>query len=234
MRGFDFISADTVPYTFMSMILQKGGQFVNSNNEYDFNTPQAIEALKTLADYITVNKLTTISGLLGGEELENMDRVFLCQSLMAPRGMGVVEVGKDDYGLRYGRDFEYVAMPFWGPQRRWAAETGWSMVVNANSPNQALAWEFIQFMMEPDNLLRTNIACGMMPPRRSVAQNPAFVRAVPYAKPIVDILEGAQHIGNYNSDVLKSFICEALIDMVVNRKSAQDAVVELNRKLQEH
>jgi len=234
MRGFDFVSSDSVPYTFMSMILQKGGQFVRNGSDYDFNTPIAIEALKTLADYITVNKITSINGLLGGDDLENADYVFLGQALMAPRGMWAIPVGVDDYNLRFGRDFDYIAMPFWGPEKKWAAETGWGLAVNNNSSQQGAAWEFVQFIMEPESLLKTNIACGMMPPRKSVAHNPSYVKSVPHAQFIVDILDGAQYIGSYNSDVLKQFINEALIDVVVNGRAASDAVVDLNRKLREN
>lgn len=234
MRGLDFISNDTVPYTYMSMILQKGEKFVDSNNEYNFNTPVAIEALQLLADYIKVNKITSINGFTGGGELENMDYVFLGQALMAPRGMWAIEVGKEDYELKYGKDFDYVAMPFWGPQKKWAAGSGWGLVVNAASPNQGAAWEFVSFIMEPESLLKTNINCGMMPPRKSVATNPSYVKSVPYAKPIVDILDGGEFIGYYNSDVLKQFICDALVDIVVNNKPTATAVVELNQKLKEN
>ena len=236
MRGFDFISNDSVPYTFMAMILQKGGQFVTSQNyqsTYDFNTPIAIEALQTLADYVTKNKVTSLGAITGGGDLENSDYVFLGQALMAPRGMWAIATGEEDYSLKLGKDFDYIAMPFWGPQKKWAAGSGWGLAVNNASQNQAAAWDFVKFIMAPDSLMKTNINCGMMPPRKSVALNPAYVKAVPYAKPIVDILDGGQFIGYYNSDVLKQFICDALVD-VVNGKPAAEAVVDLNNKLQEN
>ena len=234
MRGFDFISNDTVPYTFLSMILSKGGQFVTNDSDYNFNTPIAIEALQVLADLLTKNKVTSIGGLVGGGDLENMDYVFLGQALMAPRGMWVIPVGEDDYNKKMGKDFDYVAMPFYGPEKKWSAGSGWGLAVNNNSSNKDLAWDFVRFIMASDSLLRTNINCGMMPPRKSVATNPAYVKAVPYAQPIVDILDGAQYVGYYNTDVLKQFICEALVDVVNNGKTAAAAVVELNNKLLEH
>ena len=234
MRGFDFISNDSVPYTYLAMILQKGGRFVSNDSDYDFNTPVAIEALKTLADYITVNKVTSISGLTGGGDgFENADYLFMGQALMAPRGMWAIPVGVEDYELKFGRDFDYIAMPFWGPEKKWAAGSGWGLAVNSASANQDAAWEFVQYIMSPENLLKTNIACGMMPPRKSVAQNPSYVKSVPYAKPIVDILSGGEYVGYYNTDVLKQFICEALID-VVGGKTAADAVLDLNRKIKEN
>lgn len=233
MRGLDFVSFDTVPFTWLSMILSSGGQFVTNETEYDFDTPIAIETLQLLADYITKDKMTSISGLTGGGDVENLDWLFLGEALMVPRGIWSIPVGVNDYEVGYGTDFDYIPMPFYGLEKKWAAGTGWGLAVNSASANQEAAWKFIEFLMEPESLRETNINCGMIPPRKSVAHDPAIVAEMPYAAPIIDILDGAQFMGYYNQDVLKEYICDALVDMVLNGTSAEDAVKELNSKLKE-
>ncbi|MCL2486447.1 MAG: extracellular solute-binding protein, partial [Oscillospiraceae bacterium] len=125
MRGFDFISFDTVPYTWLQMILSSGGTYLDGDG-VDFDTPIAKETLQKLVDYVTINKVTNIEALTGSET-ENHDWLFNGEALMAPRGMWTVGSGVYDLGLKYGVDFDYIQTPFYGSQKRWAAETGWSL-----------------------------------------------------------------------------------------------------------
>ena len=229
MRGFDFISWDSMPYIYLQMILSSGGQYVTSGDDFNFDTPIAIETLQTLANYVTVDKLTNITGLTGGDDIENFDQIFLGKALMAPRGIWTIPVGIYDYEVEFGKDFDYVATPFYGSQKKWAAETGWGLAVNANSANSEAAWKFVEFLMEAGNLRKINADCGMIPPRKSVAKN--FASDMPAAKPILDVLEGAQFIGHINTDILKEAIIDAFVDMVQNGTPADVAVLDINDAL---
>ena len=229
MRGFDFISFDTLPYIWLQMILSSGGTYL-SGDGFDFDTPIAKESMQKLVDYIKVNKLTNIECLTGGE-IENHDWLFSGEALMAPRGMWTIGLGINDYGLEYGKDFEYIQTPFYGPQKRWAAETGWSLGVNSSSSNTDAAWKYVEFCLRPENLLQINIDCGMIPPRKSVAHDPAYVEAVPYAAPILDCLDGASFIGYFNTDTLKEAICNMYVDIIINGTSVDDAISALNDEL---
>jgi len=230
MRGFDFISWDTMPYTYLQMILSAGGQYVTDGDHFDFNTPIAIKALQELADYITVDKLASITHLVGDTDIENFDQIFLGRALMAPRGMWTLGIGPEDYGVEPGIDFDYVATPFYGPEKKWAAETGWGLAVNANSANAEAAWLFVEFMTEPDNLRQINIDCGMIPPQKSVAQN--FGSFEPMAQPIIDVIDGAQFVGYINTDILKEAIIDAFVDIVQNGTPASEAVLDINSALE--
>ena len=229
MRGFDFISFDSMPYTYLQMILSSGGQYVTGGDKFDFNTPIAIETLQTLADYITVNRVTTIGPLIGDTDIENFDQIFLGKALMAPRGMWTLGIGPSDYGVELGVDFDYIATPFYGAEKKWAAETGWGLAVNTNSANAEAAWLFVDFMMEPDNLRQINIDCGMIPPQMEVAQG--FGAFEPMAQPIIDVLDGAQYVGYINTDILKEAIIDAFVDMVQNGTPASQAVISINEAL---
>ncbi len=230
MRGFDFISFDSLPYTWLSMILSSGGTYLEDGT-FNFDTPIAKETLKKLVDYVKVNKVTNIEGL-SGSDIENFHWLFLDQALMVPRGIWSIPVGEEEYGVTYGKEFSYVPMPFYGTEKRWAAETGWGLAVNSGSEYTDAAWKFVSFCLRPENLLQLNIDRGMIPPRKSVAHDPAFVKAVPYAKPILDVLDGASFIGPINTDVLKESICNMYADIIQNNTPIDEAVVKLNQNIQ--
>jgi multiple sugar transport system substrate-binding protein len=211
------------------MILSSGGNYLEGDT-FNFDTPIAKETLQKLVDYVNVNKVTNIEGL-SGSDLENFHWLFLEQALMVPRGIWSIPVGEEEYGVVYGEDFSYVPMPFYGSQKLWAAETGWGLAVNNNSEYTDAAWEFVSFCLRPENLLELNIDRGMIPPRKSVAHDPSFVNAVPYAKPILDVLDGASFIGPINTDILKESICNMYADIIQNNTPIDQAVIKLNQNL---
>ncbi|MCL2486903.1 MAG: ABC transporter substrate-binding protein, partial [Oscillospiraceae bacterium] len=139
--------------------------------------------------------------------------------------------GVYDLGLKYGVDFDYIQTPFYGSQKRWAAETGWSLGVNSASANTEAAWKFVEFCLRPENLLQINIDCDMIPPRVSVAHDPDYLAAVPYAAPILDCIDGASFVGYFNTDTLKEAICDAFVEIILNDMSVDDAVAEINDAL---
>jgi len=234
MRGLDFVSFDTVPYIWLQMILSSGGSYlVDGGTGVDFDTPIAKETLQVLIDYLTVYNLTNLDCLTGASESENFNNLFLGEALMAPRGMWTIG-GAEEYDMELGVDFDYVATPFYGQKKAWAAETGWSLSVNSAGANKDAAWKFIEFMTDPDNLLQINIDCGMIPPRKSVAHDPDYLAAVPHAEPILNVLDGAQFIGHFNSDVLKEGICNMVVAIVVEGMGIDDAIAELNDFVSSH
>lgn len=230
MRGLDFVSFDTVPYTWLSMILSSGGSYLDGDT-FNFDTPIAKETLQKLVDYVKVNKVTNVDGLTGSD-IENQDWMFLGEALMVPRGIWVIPVGEEEYELTYEKEFSYTPIPFYGSEKRWAAETGWGLAVNANSDYADAAWKFISFFMRPENLRQVNIDRGQIPPRKSVAHDPTFVEAMPYAQPILDVLDGASWIGPINTDVLKEAICNMFADIVQNDTPIDDAIAKLNQDIQ--
>jgi len=231
LRGFDFPAWDALTYTWLMMILSSGGEYMDGD-QFNFETPIGIETMQKLVDYVNVDKMTNTDGITN-EELEPYQKFYLGESLMVPRGPWVVPEGENEYDLQYGVDFEYVAMPFYGDQKLFAAETGWGLAVNANSKNQDAAWKFIEFWLESDRLLQYNIACGMIPPRKSISHDPALLNAMPYIAPIVDILDGGRFIGYFNTDTLKEAVCNMYVDIISNGTPVADAVKALDATLNE-
>jgi multiple sugar transport system substrate-binding protein len=169
LKGWNFISNDTFTFTLTAMIVSKGGSYLeDGDRRFNFDTPIAKEALQTLADYVRVDHLTDISTFLGSG-FDNEYEVFNGTGLMAPRGFWTIPTGKEMYGAEYGKDFDYIGLPFYGPQKKWVAETGWSQVVNAGTQYPEEAWKFVEYCHRTENLIQMAIDRGMIPPQRSAA-----------------------------------------------------------------
>ncbi len=227
-RGLDFVGWDTLPYTWLSMILSSGGSYMEGD-KFNFNNPTGVATMQKLVDYVTVDKMTNLDGLTNASETEPYQKLFTsAEELMVPRGPWVVPEGINVDGLKYGQDFEYVAMPFYGPKKLFAAETGWGLAVNASSKKQEAAWKFVEYWTDPNRVLQYDIACGMVPASKTAANNPELVKAMPYMAPLVKVLDGGRFIGYFNTDKLKENVKATFIDIVNNKTPVAEALGKLD------
>jgi multiple sugar transport system substrate-binding protein len=231
LKGWNFISNDTLLFTYTAMIVSKGGNFLeDGGHRFNFDTPIGKEALQTLVDYVVKDHLTDISTFLGSG-FDNEYEVFNGTGLMSPRGFWTIPTGKEMYGSEYGIDFDYIALPFYGPEKKWVAETGWSQAVNSGTQHPEESWKFVEYCHRTENLIQMAIDRGMIPPQKSAATSTAYLNALPYVKPIVDVLDGAQHIGYINTDVMKVALVNVFVDMVQSGLNVDAAVKRLNDEL---
>lgn len=220
MRGFEFVSYDLVTNMLFAMILSNGGQYLEEDGKtVNLTSPQAVEAMTKMLDYVKNRGWTNLDGINnyteGGFSAMFQNRAYMCMG-----GPWTVSMGTDSYGLEYGTDFEYVAMPPCGEKNLFAAETGWGFVVPENSKQKDLAWKFLEFLAEPENLMAHNIACEQIPPCKSISEDPAYLEAMPYTKPILDIQANGQYMGSFNTDLFKQTLNGAFTELVTSDKYA--------------
>jgi len=213
MRGIDIGSNDTITTTFLSMILSKGGEYW-VNNRLKFNTPEAIEALTELTNYIAVDRVSNADSATLSEGVEAWEYIGRDEVMMLPRGPWVIAELETEYDVKIGVDFDFVAFPFWTSNKVFPAETGWSMCVPKSSRVADAAWKYAAYFLEPSNLVQHNIACAQLPPRKSLAHNADYLRAMPFMAPVLDILEYGKFIGPFNTDVLKDNLSSVYISLV--------------------
>ena len=231
-KGFDFVNWDSVPYMFLSMILSTGGEYMDANGKFTLQTPEAKAALQELYDMVVVDKVTDLEGLVGGGDLEGFQQLFAGRNALVPRGPWVISEGVVSFGLEYGVDFDYVAMPWFGDKAAFAAETGWALSVNANSPQQEAAYKFLNYFYQDEQLLAHNVAAAQIPAKISVAQDPELLTLMPFAAPLVGILEDAQFIGYFNTDQFKEAVNNTFVDLVMGTiPSVDEALVSLEEHL---
>jgi len=214
------------------MILSKGGNYLDANGKFTYNTAIGREAYQTLADLIGV--VTDMDGISGGGDMEGYQLLFSGGCLFATRGPWVIPEGVDEFELTYGKEFTYVEMPWWGSEKKFPTETGWAVAINSGSANTEAAFRFLEFVSQDDILLEHNIACAQIPAKKSVAQDPDLIAEVPFFAPLVKILDGGQFIGFFNTDILKEAITENFEEYINGEyDSVDEALAALDARLNE-
>lgn len=227
MRGFDFVGYDSLTNLLFAMILSNGGQYLEEDGKtLNLTTPEAVDAMTKLVDYVKVREWTNLDGVNnyteGGSSALYKDKAF-----MVPIGPWGVSLGTESFGLTYGTDFEYVALPQSGEKNLFAAETGWGIVVPEKSPQKDLAWKFLEFLAQPENLMAHNIACAQMPSRKSIAADPAYLEAMPYTAPILKILGDGQYMGDFNTDLFKQNLTGTYMTLLSSDANVKDELQTL-------
>lgn len=231
-KGFDFVNWDSVPYTFTSMIMTQGAKYQNEDGTFNFQTPEAKKALQELYDMVAVDKVTDMEGLTGGGDMEGYQQLFAGNTVMVPRGPWTIAEGEFSFDLKYGKDFEYVGMPWYGETPSFAAETGWSVVVNGNSKEKQAAMKFLEFFSKEEVLLDHNVACAQIPADKNVATNAEFVEKMPFAEPLVKILDDGHFIGYFNTDIFKEEVNDMFMKLNAKEyKSVDEALKALEESL---
>ena len=234
VKGFDFVNWDGVMYLWTSMILSQGENYLNEDGTINVTSDAAKKAWEELAAMASGdNAVTTLSGLDDGSGIEGYQELYTNEVMMVPRGPWCLAEGVNDFGLEYGKDFSYVAMPFYGPEKKFAAETGWSLAVanGLSEEKQKIAFDFLQFFHSDEISMQHDLACGLIPAKKSVAQDPEYVKQFPYAEPLVGILDGAQYIGSFNTDIFKEKVNEAFSAYCKGGQSTDECLANLEKTL---
>ena len=235
VKGFDFVNWDGVMYLWTSMILSQGENYLNDDGTVNVTSDAAKKAWEELAAMASGdNAVTNLSGLDDGSDIEGYQELYTNEVMMVPRGPWCLKEGENDFGLEYGKDYEYVAMPFYGPEKKFAAETGWSMAVAAglDEAKEAAAFDFLEYFFSDDVIMQHNLACGQIPAKEAVAQDPEYVKNFPYAEPLVGILSDAQFIGNFNTDIFKECVNETFSAYCKGQAGTTDeALADLEKTL---
>ena len=224
LRGLEYAQRDNLMANWLSMILQKGGAYL-VDGKVDFTTPEAVEAIQELASYITEGQVTNLDGTTESQGVAGHELLGLDEALMVTRGPWVISDCVESFGMELGANLDYIAQPpfYPGVTQKWVAETGWSLCVQKNSAVADAAWKFIEFMMDPEVLVRHNIACAQIPPRASAASDPDYVAQMPYMEPLLEILGEAEFVGPFNTDVFKEYLVQMFVSIVADGVPAAEA-----------
>lgn len=218
MEGFEMMDGDSLICNYLAMILQQGGQYLEKDGTIDFATPEGIKALNDVLSMVD-NGETDLENLVNGEYCFN--DVYQGKGYMASVGSWGIGEG-DAYDLTYGEDYEYVPVPQYGEKMAFAAETGWGLMVPKNGKNVDAAWEFIDFFIQPENLVEHNIACNQLPPRESMLTNETYIEAMSNITFLLDILPDGQWMGPYNTSAMRTIFNDMFIELCQTAEADRD------------
>jgi multiple sugar transport system substrate-binding protein len=161
------------------------------------------------------------------------DAFFTNQVAIALIGPWAVAYGRDsfpDFG-----SFGYVALPYIGDAPKFAADSGWGLVVSKNSPHQDVAWDFVQFAAsQPENALLFNTTTGTVPALRELVENANYktqlLAATPALEAVLPLLPYGQYIGNMpdRDQIFYDIIYPNVLDMLEGLQSVEDTAAYIN------
>lgn len=189
--GFQFTNNDSITFLFLAMILQQGATYwADDGVHVNFQTDAAKKAWKDEVDLVLTHH---VDDEVSYADIDTL--FFQGKAAMAMRGAWIIPVGLTEFP---DLEFDYVNMPpYAGTENRFAAESGWGEVVNANAAPEVkeAAWKFIDFMAQPDNAREWNIATYTIPALKSLQDDPAILEAAPDLQAAFNVLPFGQWVG---------------------------------------
>lgn len=230
--GYHFTTNDGISYTFLSLILQNGGSYLADDGTFTFQTPEAtasMELMKSFVDEGIVDPTlyTDTANWVG-------DCFFTELCAMGLVGPWVVPEYEADFP-EVAAVTEYVALPTL-ENGNFAADSGWGLTVSSNSPEQELAWDFIDYVANnADNALQWNLATGTLPALKENAEGDArdeLVANAAYMEPWLNILGEAQYLGSLpdRDRLFYKIIVPNVLDVLNGQKSTADALASIEQE----
>ncbi|MBN1563976.1 MAG: extracellular solute-binding protein [Anaerolineae bacterium] len=232
VAGYHFTNADAIAFSFLSGILQRGGNFWNEDQMgFVFDSEEAIATLQQMKDLVDAGVVDPV--LFNDSANWSGDAFFTDQVALALIGPWAVAYGLDSFP-EFG-EFDYVALPSIGNEPRFAADSGWGLVVSENSPAADVAWDFVQFATsQPENALLFNTTTGTIPALRALVEdadyNTQLLAATPALKAVLPLLPYGEYIGPMpDRDLLfYDIIYPNILDMLQGLLSVEDAAAYIN------
>lgn len=193
--GYHFNAADGLNYSFLSLILQNGGSYVDESGNYTFDTPEARSALSLMKRFVSeglidLNAYSDNANWIG-------DCFFTEACAMGLIGSWIVAEYKNDFPDVVAKA-KFVPLPTL-QNTNFAADSGWGLTVSKNSKSSELAWDFVKFVTaDPANALQWNIGTGTLPAVTSNVEGAArteILTNAPYLEPFLGLLENARFLG---------------------------------------
>jgi multiple sugar transport system substrate-binding protein len=228
VKGFDFTSYDSVTFLFLSMILQQGGDYWDSNGHVNFHSPEAIKAMTEMVTLSRDYKVADYKQM--NADLDSSDYFYKGNSAMTMRGPWVIPAAKTTYNVD---NFEYVPLPsFTSNPPSFAAESGWGIVGNKKTKHKEAVLKFIEFASQPENAMAWNIASYTVPAQKSVAQGSEFIEAAPLMKTPLSVLQYGKYIGPIGDrDYIWDQMNATFIEMNENKVTVEEGLKKLETNI---
>jgi multiple sugar transport system substrate-binding protein len=195
--GYHFTAGDGLAHSFLSLILQAGGNFLNDDGTaFTFASPEGEEALSQLKAVVDAQALDPV--LFNDESNWVGDCYFTELCAMGLVGPWAVADYAEDYPELVGNTV-YAKLPSLESSEAFVADSGWGLAVSNNSPNADVAWDFARFAtLEPQQAAEWNLTSGTLPALIENAEGTAkddLIAAFPHFETWFQVLPNAQFVG---------------------------------------
>jgi multiple sugar transport system substrate-binding protein len=194
--GYHFTAGDGLAHSFLSLILQAGGNYLNEDGTaFTFNTPEGEEALTVLKSIVDAGATDPVLY----NDVDNWVGDCYFTELCAMGLVGPWAVA--DYAADYPQivqDTVYSKLPSL-ENESFVADSGWGLTVPAGTPNADVALDFVRFSaLDAEAASQWNITSGTLPALIENAEGPArdeLIAAFPHFETWFEVLPNARFVG---------------------------------------
>src|ERR671910_559294 len=194
--GYHFTAGDGLAHSFLSLILQAGGNYLNEDGTaFTFNTPEGEEALTLLKSIVDAGATDPVLY----NDVDNWvgDCYFTELCAMGLVGPWAVADYAGDYP-QIVEDTVYSKLPSL-ENESFVADSGWGLTVPAGTPNADAAWDFVRFSaLDAEVASQWNITSGTLPALIENAEGSArdeLIAAFPHFETWFEVLPNARFVG---------------------------------------
>ena len=235
--GFNYTSGDAIGFTFLSLIKQAGGDYMNADGTaFTLNTPegkQALELMKRMVDEGIIDPV-----LFNDESNWVGDCHFEEACAMGLVGPWAIADYSGDFPEVADQTI-YAPLPSLGAEPTFVADSGWGLAVSNASEVQDAAWDFIKFVtMNEENALGWNIGSGTLPALKVNTEGAArdkLVSEFSYFEPFLEVLPYGEYMGSLpDRDLFWYDIAYPhVLNMLQDIESIDDALTAMEQEANE-
>jgi multiple sugar transport system substrate-binding protein len=195
--GYHFTSGDGLAHSFLSLILQAGGNYMNDDGTaFTFATPEGERALGQLKAIVDAGAIDPV--LFNDESNWVGDCYFTELCAMGLVGPWAVADYAEDYP-ELTANTVYAKLPPLEDSGEFVADSGWGLTVSNDSPNAAVAWDFVKFAtLDATQAKEFNLTSGTLPALKANAEGAAkdeLIQAFPHFETWFEVLPNAVFVG---------------------------------------
>ncbi len=229
VAGLHYTNSDQLFTYFLAGILEQGGNyFAEDGKHFNFNSPEAVATIQKLMDM--AQKDGIVDPIIFNQDSEWVGDSF-AQGHNAIGVLGSWYAGDAKIGYP-DLKFDYVTLPpLMGTQHKFVSVGGWGYVVGKSTKNPELAWKLAAFLGANEaSVMFFNTKSATIPAMKSVAADPKYVEAVPFAAAVLPILGNGAYQGNLtDSDQLSyEIIYPTILDAIQGNLTAEEAANNIN------
>jgi multiple sugar transport system substrate-binding protein len=195
--GYNYTAADALAHSFLSLIVQGGGDYLNEDGTaFTLNTPEGEQALELL---LSMTQAGIVDPVLFNDESNWVGDCYfaeLCATGLV--GPWVVPEYSADYP-EVAANTRYVELPPLEASKEFVADSGWGLTVSNASRAADQAWDFVSFVaLDAENAAAWNLDSGTLPALRENAAGVVaeeLTAAFPHFETWFSVLPNARFVG---------------------------------------
>jgi multiple sugar transport system substrate-binding protein len=225
---------------FLEFIWSNGGRIFDDQGRLVLDSPQNREALTTLVNLIYRDGVTPLAVTTFMEE--DCRHAFEQGYAVLMRNWPYACALMNQPGSPVQGKFALLPVVHGPQEQSTSCFGGGNLGINAFSRHPEAAWKLVQFLLQPENRKAATEALGMLPPFKSLYQDPQLDRKFPYLKSLQEVFFTARSrpmtpLYSFISDILRIHASRALTRQETPAQALKEAaaeITELERRFGPH